>query len=159
MLDLNSALVGLLRVIFQPVQQVDGQQKARIFLASYLFVEIANFAVLELFTEGALRFAAAQGARNDPAGPAGVFSVMDSVKSHIDRCRAYARCRRISSAGLSSAIMKFPAILFHRYDTPSLVHSRSPGVLLLSAARDCVFAREPCVLQFSDRSFHAQPGG
>src|SRR5208337_813384 len=76
--------------------------------------EFASPAVMQFLSKRPLNLAAAERTRYCPAGPAGIFSSMNTVKRLHRRHRADAEFRRFMSARLAATLLELPAIhLFH----------------------------------------------
>lgn len=68
--------------------------------------------MLELHTAHSLDLAAAQGARDHPAGSSTVFPAVHAIQTGIRRCRANARHGGAFTTGFPSTTLQFPAIQF-----------------------------------------------
>lgn len=104
----------------QFLQDHSGQLKVREFFSPHCLIEITGTAALNVFCKDTLHLSPAEGSCNDPAGPAGILALMDSVKPFFDGRRTNAEVADSIASPLSSAFLEFPAILFHNASSQTL---------------------------------------
>ena len=97
----------------QLAEQYDGQLEILLFLTFCHTIKITQLAVFELFAEGALDLPHAKRPRNDPAGPSGVFPMMDAVQPRLFRGRTYSQLIGMHTAPFPAATLKLPTVQFH----------------------------------------------
>ena len=82
------------------------------FLHLHLSVKITGQTVPEFLGIRYWNFAAAECVLQKPATPSPIYTSMHSMKTFLDACRADTAIMNIYATGFSSAVPKFPAILF-----------------------------------------------
>jgi len=74
-------------------------------------IELAFQTIAQLLRERPLHLPTAQSACQNPAGPATIFTVVDTMLPRIARCGSHAKFTRIRTACLAATFFEFPPIL------------------------------------------------